>query len=43
MTQFSFILYDTKPDTTKLVPVAISVVSEGPNGRASRTITGHKR
>ncbi|MGE5795361.1 MAG: hypothetical protein ACM34N_01185, partial [Ignavibacteria bacterium] len=42
-TQFSFILYDTKPDTTKYVPVGLGVVSEGPNGRASVTITGHKR
>ncbi|HSR16921.1 MAG TPA: hypothetical protein VLM39_02420, partial [Ignavibacteriaceae bacterium] len=42
-TQFRFILYDTKPDTTKLVPVGLSIVTEGPNGRASVTITGHKR
>jgi hypothetical protein len=42
-TQFSFQIYDTKPDTSKLVPASVNVTASGPNGRASQTVYGQKR
>jgi hypothetical protein len=42
-TQFSFIVWDAKVDTTNsLTPVVITIQSDGPNGKAGITLSGVK-
>lgn len=42
-TQFSFLIYDSKPDSAKLVPASVTISTNGPNGKASQTVFGQKR
>jgi hypothetical protein len=42
-TQFSFRIYDSQPDSAKLVPASVTVTATGANGFASQTVYGQKR
>jgi hypothetical protein len=42
-TQFSFLIYDSQPDSAKLVPASVTVSATGLNGKASQTVFGQKR